>query len=455
MERVVKPRVERVPGVASVVGIGVRQRSVYIDYDREKIFAHGLDLTDLQRRLGSDNFQMANGKMEDRSRIRHIRSVSHIEDVEALRRYPVRDDLVLADIATVELRGSEDEGIYRMNGGEAAALMITKESSANTIDVCRAVTEALAALESDPRVEGAAFYPLFSEGELISESINNLVNTALIGGLFAIVILFVFLREWRMTLLISASIPFSLLITIGVLYFRGDSLNVFSLMGLMLAVGMVVDNAIVVIETIYRRRAEGAGVRSAAVDGAAEVNLAIVMSTATTMVVFLPIMLMSENAAVTTLMEVLGFPVLFALAASLIVALVFAPLSTRYVGAAQVKPDARWLAWLTERYARSLRWMLRHRFDTVMGLLAILVLTNIPLQAIECSDEGEGHINNFDIVFSVPPAASLEDRDAVVRSIEDVLTEHHEAWGSRPTTPTSTRAGPGERSRSSWLTTAR
>ena len=152
---------------------------------------------------------------------------------------------------------------------------------------------------------------------------QNVLDTAAWGGLFAVVVLFAFLRQWRMTFLIAACIPFTLLLTVTITYITGRSLNLLSLMGLMLAVGMVVDNAIVVIETIYRRRSLGAGVRAAAVGGVGEVYLAIMASTATTMVVFLPVILMSENAMFSFFMGQLGFPVVFALAASLVVALVF------------------------------------------------------------------------------------------------------------------------------------
>jgi HAE1 family hydrophobic/amphiphilic exporter-1 len=432
MTRVVQPVLERIPGVAALDVWGVPQRGVWIDYDKERTYAHGVDLGDLQRRMQSDNFQMSSGKLLDRGLVWHARSLSPVETVEDLARFPVKDDVVLADVADVSLRAAYSASINRINGKEAAAIAIRKESSANTVEVCNRVEQVFRELESDPRVEGASFFVFFSQGDLIEDSVDTLANSALTGGLFAIAILWVFLREWRMTLLIATSIPFSMLLTVGVLYFTGSTLNLLSMMGLMLAVGMVVDNAIVVVETIYRRRADGAAPRSAAVFGTAEVNLAILLSTLTTMVVFLPVILMSENAQLSFFMGVLGLPVVYALGASLLVALLFAPLATRYIGRAQIKEDARWLVWLSDRYARLLQRAVAYRTDSLMVLAAMgLLTTSIAMPGVKCSDSAEGNLNDFAVRFTVPPQADLYDRDEIVRRIEQVVEEHRDAWGIR------------------------
>ena len=432
MTRVVQPVLERIPGVAALDVWGVPRRGVWIDYDKERTYAHGVDLGDLQRRLRRDNFQLSSGKLLDRGLVRHARSLSPIGGVEDLRRFPVRGDIVLSDIADVSLRSALSLSINRINGQEAAAIAVRKESSANTVEVCEAVEAAFRELEADPRTEGASFFVFFSQGELIKDSVDTLSNTALFGGLFAIVVLWLFLREWRMTLLIAASIPFSLLITVGVLYFTGATLNLLSMMGLMLAVGMVVDNAIVVVETIYRHRADGAAPRAAAVKGTAEVNLAILLSTLTTMVVFLPVILMSENANFSFFMGVLGLPVVYALAASLVVALLFAPLATRYIGAAQVKPDPRWLVWLSDAYGGLLALTLRRRSDSLLTLAAMGLLTMaIAVPGVKCTDSTEGNLNDFTVRFTVPPQADPGERDEIVALLEGIIEAHATDWGVR------------------------
>ena len=432
MTRIVQPQLERIGGVASVDVWGVPQRSVWIDYDKDRLFGAGVDLGDLQRSLSASNFQMASGEIEDRGLNQHARALSRIDGVEDFKRFPVKEGVVLEDVAQVRMRSSISSDLNRVNGEQAAAFALMKESNANTVEVTREVERVLAEMEADPRLEGVTFFIFFSQGELIGESINILTTTALTGGLFALVILYLFLREWKMTLLIATSIPFSLLITVGVLYWRGSTLNLLSLMGLMLAVGMVVDNAIVVVETIYRRRSEGAGVRAAAIGGTAEVNLAILMSTLTTMVVFLPVILMSENQDFSFFLSVIGFPVVFALGASLLVALVFAPLATRYMGRASIREDARWLKWVTRRYLGVLEWVLKHRVDATMALMAIGILTyGVALPGVDCGGGADENLNDFAIRFEVPPQYGMSERDAALRAFENVVEEHRDAWGVR------------------------
>ncbi|MFK7928610.1 MAG: efflux RND transporter permease subunit [Myxococcota bacterium] len=429
LTRVVQPRIERVPGVAAVDVRGVPQRNVYIEFDRERIVAHAVDVGEVQRRLQADNFQMAAGRLTERGQLRFVRSISNIDEVQTLQRYPVRPGLMLQDIATVQMRSAMSADVGRLNGMRAAVVLVRKESAANLVDVTRRIEASIEDLNTDPRMEGAELLPFFNQGDLVLEGMNNLLWTAVTGGIFAVIVLFMFLREWRMTLLIAASIPFSLLITIGVLYFNGDTLNLLSLMGLMLAVGMVVDNAIVAVETIYRRRAEGLSVREAAVEGTAEVNLAIVMSTATSMVVFLPLILMAGDATFAVFLGALGLPVVFALAASLLVALIFAPLATRYIGAAQVKADPRWLQWLSDRYAAALGWVLRQRFRAFQMLVAVLLLGLFPLSQTECTVVDEDSQNQFELTVSVPPQADPNDRSRIIASVEELLDANREEWG--------------------------
>ena len=432
LERVVRPALERQPGVASAEVFGVPQRAVYIDYDRESVYAQRVSLGDLQGRLATDNFQIASGELDDGNSVRALRAISRIDDVEQLAEYPVRDEVDLGDIAEVRLREAWSASIWRIDGQEAASLVVRQESSANTVEVSDKVTEALAELESDPRLAGVSFSVFFSQGKLVGESLDTLINTALTGGLFSILVLWLFLREWRMTLLIASCIPFSLLIAVATIDSLGGTLNLISLMGLMLAVGMVVDNAIVVVESIYHRRMAGEDPRQAAVQGSGEVNLAILASTATTLVVFLPMILMSDNAMFAFFMGELGLPVVYALLASLICALVFVPLATRYIGQTKIQPDPRWLERLTEAYAGTLRRVLRYRSDSAMALLAGVVLTlGVAVPNVQCSGMEDSPLNNFVVRFTVPPQYTALERDELVQVFEDLVEEHRDAWGVR------------------------
>lgn len=436
MSRIVQPRIERIAGVAAIDVWGVPIRGIYIDYDKERVYAHGINLGELQGRLASDNFQMSSGRILERGMVRQARALSPILDVNALKRYPVQGDVALEDIAEVSQRAAYSTSINRINGTSAAAFGVRKESSANAVSTSEAVVATLRELESDPRTQGAKFHLFFSQGELISDSMNTLMSSMMVGGLLAIVVLYAFLREWRSTMLIASTIPFSTLLTIGVLYASGGSLNLLSMMGLMLSVGMVVDNAIVVIESIEVRRAQGASARDAAISGTGEVNLAIVSGTLTSMVVFLPVILMSESAEFSFFMGALGLPVVYALGASLLAALVFAPLATRIVSAATISngatSEARWLSILTERYASLLDSVQHRRADSLMVMAAGLLLTAfVAMPGVQCTNSDDGNLNDFVVRFTVPPQHGMAERDAVVRTLEEVLQANREAWGVR------------------------
>lgn len=431
LEKKIKPRLERQAGVATVNIWGVPRRSIYIDYDRDKILSHAVaDLSGLQSQMGSDNFQMSGGRIDANNQVRLVRSLSRFDDIDTLKRYPVQDQLVLEDIADVSYKSARSASINRLNGQKAVVVAIKKESGANTIEVGANIKKAVEEIESDPRFSGVLFIPFFDQSEMVQESVDNLIQTALIGGVFAVIVLFAFLREWRMTLLISTSIPFSVLIAVGGMYYFGQTLNLLTLMGLMLAVGMVVDNAIVVVETIYRRRAEGDANREAAIAGSAEVNLAIIMSTATTMVVFLPLILMSGEDEISFFAGALGGPVIFAMLASLFVALIFAPLATRYITKASVKQDPKWLIWMRNRYRTVLEWGLNRRFDMSMTMIVLGIITiAIPVSQVNCQPVDENSMKEFSVVIRIHSQADYNERDVVVSEIEEILAEHKDAWG--------------------------
>ena len=464
---IVKKRIERVPGVAKVDVWGADPKRVFIDFDRDLIFQHGLDLGQIIGTLSSDNFQMASGRVFDDGRIRYVRSLARWETPDSLSLQPVGNGVVLEDVAEIRYYRDLSANISRMDGEEGGGLAIYKETDANTADVSERVEDALDDLAADPVTQGSSFIPLYNQGDLIKESIDHLFETALWGGGFALVVLFAFLRNWRMTVLIAVAMPFTLLVTITILYFTGRSLNVLSLMGLMLAVGMVVDNAIVVVEAIQARRQQGGTLKESAIQGTADVNLAITMSTATTMVVFLPIILMSQDAEFSVFLNELGLPVVWALLASLLVALGFAPLASTLTGKKKsAQPDTlppkppqppRWIRWIIRVYRRWLRRLLTHRMDSLFwGMAAALFTWMVPFQSVGCHEGEGGNIGDFRVSFEVPsnfpycgiPKEPTEDcpepetdecgcaeasRISVVRTLETWVDEYRDDWGVKTT----------------------
>ncbi len=430
--RVIQKRLERVSGIGRVDVWGVPEPVVWVDFDRDRLMAHGVDLMSLITRLGSDNVQLGAGRVHDRGEVRYVRSLARYGTLDELRSWPVGNGLVLTDIADVRYAPAASADISRIEGNESAAVAINKESSANTLVVCQATREAFAELEADPRLAGWKFHTFFDQGLLIQKSLNALYKAAIEGGILAVLVLVVFLREWRITTLITSTIPSSLLLTVTVMYFAGDSLNLLSMLGLMIAVGIAIDNAVVVVEAIFRRRQLGQDAVSAAVDGTSEVLLPVVLCTLTSTIVFLPVILMSGDANFSFFLGALGLPVVYVHVASLVITLVFTPLSTLWVGSGSIVADGRWMVALSDWVGRTLRRVLRNPVDTFVGVLAMAVLTMlVPAQGVSCEDGADGNIDDFMVRFHVPAQFTYPERLQTVEAFEKLAIDNHERWGVR------------------------
>ncbi len=452
LNQIIQKRVERAPGVGKVEAWGENPKRVSIDLNQQELVRNRISIYGLIGTLAQDNFQLASGRLLDRGQVRYVRSLARWGGVEELRALPVGDGVRLGNVANVELRPYEVKEINHINGEAGSALAVYKESGANTVETAEAVEAAFRDLEADPRLEGASFYTFFSQGELIRDSLDAVFDSALTGGLFAVIILLFFLRDLRLTTLIAACIPFATLLTITVLYFTGGSLNIISLMGLMLSVGMVVDNAIVVVESIYLRRQTGEAPRAAAINGTVEIGLAITLSTLTSVVVFLPVILMSGDAMLSFFMGALGLPVVFALLASLAVALIFTPLTTTLIREGRLPDEPGWSRAMTAWYQRSLKWVLTRRSDAGFGVFALLMLTLvIPVQGVSCEEQAEGNLNDFVLRYQLPSTMSREEKLDIVEQIEAFVEENRALWGVEVH---RSRVGEGSSRGRTWVTLA-
>jgi hydrophobic/amphiphilic exporter-1 (mainly G- bacteria), HAE1 family len=437
LDRGLLAELERIPGVAKVDIWGVEQKQVIIEFDRELLMAHGVDLGQLIQSLMADNFQGSGGVVIDYGSERYLRSLSVWETVDDIADTPIGEGLTVSDVATVELMAPLTTDIGRIDGRSAIGIGIYKESTANTVAV---TTAARALLEGDASTDWGdgdlsesgktiQTFIFFDQGETITEAIDNLKSSALQGGLLAVLVLFLFLREVRMTMMVAAAIPLSMLTTVGIVFATGGTLNLLTLLGLMIAVGMVVDNSIVVTETIFKHRLQGASPREAAVSGTAEVSLAILLSTMTTMVVFLPLILMSKDAMFSFFMGELGMPVIYALGASLVVALLFTPLSTLLVKQ-QKMHEPKSILWLTKYYKRALSWLLSHRKDSSMGLLGLVFITvMVPMSVVQCSEESDNMPGEFTVNYNMGRDATYYEAEDTTALLEEWIESHKEEWG--------------------------
>lgn len=430
IENLVVPRLERVAGVSRVEVYGAPERAVAVEVSDRGARNAGLGLAGLIQRLSSDNFALSAGVLDDGGSRLPLRVTARYRSVDEIAALPVGGGLRLSDIADVEVQDRAERAVYRVDSAPSVFLAVYKESTANAVAVARAVRAVVAEdLSGDPRLDGYDYAFFFDQGELIEGAIGNLESTALWGGALAILLLGFFLRRIGLTLLIALAIPISLLVTVVVMFFLGRTLNVLSLTGLMLSVGMVVDNAIVVVESIQSRMVDGESPRRAAYYGTAEVALAIVVATSTTVVVFLPLILMSGGATVSFYLSQIGLPVCVSLIASLLVSLAFLPLGAAYGLRSRRPPSATGVEVVQAGYERALRWVLRHRVDAAFVALAVFASLSWVTAKVPRTDQTEPNINDFRVFLTIPDEVGWEERVEILLAHEEALWARREELG--------------------------
>jgi HAE1 family hydrophobic/amphiphilic exporter-1 len=376
--RVLNP-LRRVPGVARVDLDGVEPRELFVDLILDKVKQHRVDVGRLAGLLDGISANTVLGQATEGGLRFTVRSLGTFSSVEALGELVVDErGLKLSDIAEINYEEPPIAYGRHLDGHDAVALMVYKESTANTVEVVRAVNRVMAEeIDNDPLLEGINLFVWEDQAEQITAGIDGLRKAGLIGALLATLSLYFFLRRFDSTVIVALSIPFSLVATCGVMFFAGGSLNVLSMMGLMLAVGMLVDNAIVVLESVDRRLRDQPDRRRAALEGAGQVVMAVTASTATTLIVFLPLVLGGGTDLTTWLKEV-GLTISIALACSLFSSLTLIPLMSAHLLRPRPPRPNRVVDWLEARYVRILAWTLDHRLKT-FGLLTLgLVVGFLP-----------------------------------------------------------------------------
>ncbi|MEE2659815.1 MAG: efflux RND transporter permease subunit [Candidatus Latescibacterota bacterium] len=426
LETHLKPELQRIEGVGVVEIWGEMGKGVYVDVNQEKVRSHGIDLWQVGQALGQHNFTLPGGYVHEGGRKIYVRSMGRYASIEEIENLVIdtEHNLRLSDIAEVSLKPPTKEWFARLNRRESVGIEIKRTSDGNIADISSAVRDKLEELENRPHLLGIEFEIFWDQGVHVNESVDNLKATGIWGGLFAAVILYLFLRAVRMTVIITAAIPLSLLISVTAIYFTGWTLNVITMMGLMLSLGLVVDNAIVIVENIYRKRQEGMEPEKASIEGAGEVGLAVIMATLTTVVVFLPLILMNDDAGFSFFMLRLGMPVIVGLIASLFIALAVIPLAALRLPSGKERKEPRIIGWGRRIYERNLHWVLNHRVDAVIIVALMMASIQIPLEAMKKTDRQEGQRNDVWLAFDMPSGQSLEQADKFIGSVEDTLMNH-------------------------------
>jgi len=355
-EEIVKKDLESTAGVAAIKVNGGYEEEVQVRVDEGKLSLVGLSIQEVNTRLLRENVNQAGGSLYESEARYLVRANNEFEDVDDVLETVLssREGRVVrvADVATVVRGHKRREVVTRYGALEAVELAIYKEGDANTVQVAKAVRERLESI-AEELPSGVEIQSGADQSKFIQASIREVLSNALLGGAIAIVILLLFLKDPRSTLIIGVSIPISIVATFFLMYRTGTTLNIMSLGGLALGVGMLVDNAIVVLEAVYKQREAGKGAFEAARDGASEVGRAVIASTLTTVAVFLPVVFLEGVAA--QLFRDMALTVSFSLLASLAIALTLIPMLAALAGAPRIESVPR-LEPKRGKVRRALRW---------------------------------------------------------------------------------------------------
>lgn len=428
IERRVEPAILAVPGVAAVEFSGLEEREVTVELDQGRMQSAGVTLAQISQALARGNQDVSAGEIElgeVRFLVRAEGTFRRPEDIAAL---PLGSNgVTLGDVATVRYDYPERDYFFRLNQQNARQIQVFKDSEANIVEVAREVRATLEGLREQPGLSAIGFRFWQDQSEGILEALDALLQAGAIGGVLAVIILFIFLRRITPTLIVAASIPVSLIFTVAILYGFGASINVITLSGLMLAVGMLIDNAVVVVENIFRHREMGDNAEDAAVSGASEVGLAILAGTATTIVVFMPLFFMTPNMMGTQMRE-FGMSISFAIAASLGIAFTLVPLLAMWLLRGSMPAPGGAFAVVAGWYRRALDRLLDHRvFTGVAALLVFLaggyLIYALPMELMPSEDRRFVMMS-----VSTPRGMSVDERSDLFGQVETLLLENRDRF---------------------------
>ncbi len=419
----ISPRLERLEGVASVSMVGGLEREILITFDQTKLNNYNANLSSIISTLRMENLNLSAGAVDRANHellVRVTGKFKSLQDIENILIQTGQGGTVrLSDMAVVRDTYKEMTNKAYLNGQPSIGLAIQKQTDANTVQVSNKIKDEMQSIELDFN-GNIKMVPIIDQADYIERSIGQVGTNGLYGAILAIIVLFIFLRNLRSTIIIGVAIPVSVVATFLLIYFGGLTLNMMTLGGLALGIGMLVDNSIVVLENIFRYRREGADRITAARKGSQEVGMAITASTITTAVVFLPVVFVGGMAS--QLFRELALTVTFSLLASLLVSLTLIPVMSSKILKVNRKSDNRtWLDGLKGFYKTTLNWTLSHRWLVIVILVlalagSISLYPMIGSEFIPSMDQGQ-----IQIAAQLPTGTILENTERVAGQIEDQI----------------------------------
>lgn len=429
LNRHLKRRVERMSGVSRVELYGVEKKEVRIQLLANRIIAHQVDLNRLSQVLSNYSFLATAGQITDANQRFTVRPMGEIKTIDQIKNLIVGENNIrLRDIARISYDTPELDYGRHLNRKYAIGLDVYKEAGANVVDVCNRIKDELDEISKDPRMEGISLFLMFDSGDSVVSSLNELLKSGLIGAFLAIFMLFIFLRQWSSTFMVALAVPFSLLVSLAFLYFFKTSLNILSILGLLLAIGMLVDNAVVVTENIYRhKKYNNPSKDQATITAVNEVALAITAGTSTTAIVFLPYIL-TRQSEITIQIKHVAIPFCVALGASLVIAQTVVPLLASKIKSSPLAKKSTLIDRLIHRYKRILDWLLRHRKTSVAIILVTLLSVAIPFSLVKKDMFPPQEDRRLSLFYNINDSYTVEKVEAAVDKIEEYLYSKQEEF---------------------------
>lgn len=450
---------EQVDGVAEASVSGGREKILRVDISQNRLSAYGLTMASVSSALSKQNLELGGGKINEGLKDYTIRTTGEFSSVEEVKNtiittvnnYVVR----LGDLGDVYLGYKDKTSEVFINGQPGIYVSVTKQSGKNTVTVAKATREKIKEIQSI--MPGDVVLEIISDdSESISDTIGTLLDTAYSGLWLAVLILFLFLKSVKSTMIIAISIPLSIIITLLAMNFAGITLNMMTLTGLILGVGMIVDASIVMIENIYVYRSRGAKPKIAAVLGSQEMIMSVVSGNLTTICVFLPFIFFIKDLGMTGQMfKGIIFTVVIALVSSLFVAVFlvpvlagkFLPLTNRVEKPVKFKPLAKFyellelpMTFLTKQYRRGLKCALEHRVVTVIVCVSLLAISLLLVPTLKVNMMNNGTDSSVTLNLTLANGTTLSETSAILKDFEKIISQEIQGY-----TTVITSVGTGNR----------
>lgn len=429
-DREVKPDLENIDGIASVQVYGGQENSIEIRLNEKACKANGISLNRVASLINSNNAgKTFAGKVKDGPNELFVNVTSEYTDVMELGNLIVKSEgpVLLRDIARIFYGTKEESSYSRVNGLEAVTISLANDNQANLIDLSHSVIDQVNQLNKKLAPAGVEVSVQNNTADVMEKNIDQIINLALTGGILAVIILWFFLRNIRLVLIIAVSIPVSVYAAFNFFYATGITINSLTLVGMALAIGMLVDNSVVVLESIYRLAGQGHDFETAVKQGTKEVWRSIFASTLTTVIVFLPFVF-SDNYMVSIVGKNIGVSIVSTLLVSLAVSLLVIPMGTYFLlssqagGRSEIFRKMSIHDRLIQAYYLVLKSSMRHPATTIVGTLVVFFAALLISLALSISTTQEVQTPDFRMSVTMPAGSTLAKTDAVVAEIESRLS---------------------------------